>query len=158
MFKNNTKKELEQISNSSTIIGKGSVMEGSIEAYGNIRVEGKLLGNIKTKSKIAIGDSAYVQGTILAQNAEIAGEVKGLVEVSEVLVLKSTALIHGDIVTNKLIIESGASFNGLCKMGAVIKEINIGNEGQEGLGDPLRRRRGWTGGRRGRGRGRRRWW
>lgn len=130
MFKDHKKKELEQISNSSTIVGKGSVMVGNIETFGNLRIEGKVVGNIKTKSKVAVGDSAFVEGSILAQNAEIAGEVKGVIEISEVLVLKSSALIHGDIVTNKLIIEAGATFNGLCKMGAVIKEINIGEDEQ----------------------------
>ena len=121
-------KEIEQLSNSSTIVGKGSVMEGNIETFGNIRIEGKVIGNIKSKSKVAIGDSASIDGTILAQNAEIAGEVKGLVEVSDLLILKSSAIIHGDIVTNKLVVEPGASFNGLCKMGAIIKEINLGEE------------------------------
>jgi cytoskeletal protein CcmA (bactofilin family) len=135
MFKNNkSTQDIEQLSNSSTIVGKGSVMEGNIETFGNLRIEGKVIGNIKTKSKVAIGDSAFIDGTILAQNAEIAGEVKGLVEVSEVLVLKSTALIHGDIVTNKLIIEAGATFNGVCKMGAIIKEINIGAEPEQRTG------------------------
>lgn len=132
MFKSNsTKQDIEQLSNSSTIVGKGSVMEGNIETFGNLRIEGKVIGNIKTKSKVAIGDSATIEGTILAQNAEIAGEVKGLLEVSDLLVLKSTAVIHGDILTNKLVIEAGASFNGLCKMGAVIKEISIGEETRE---------------------------
>ncbi|MBX9853760.1 MAG: polymer-forming cytoskeletal protein [Cytophagaceae bacterium] len=121
-------KEIEQLSNSSTIVGKGSVMEGNIETFGNIRIEGKVIGNIKSKSKVAIGDSASIDGTILAQNAEIAGEVKGLVEVSDLLILKSSCIIHGDIVTNKLVVEPGASFNGLCKMGAIIKEINLGEE------------------------------
>jgi cytoskeletal protein CcmA (bactofilin family) len=135
MFKNKSnQKEIEQLSNSSTIVGKGSVMEGNIETFGNLRIEGKVIGNIKTKSKVAIGDSARIDGTILAQNAEIAGEVKGLVEISEILVLKSTAVIHGDIVTNKLVVEAGATFNGLCKMGAIIKEINIGDERAERTG------------------------
>ncbi len=130
MFNKEAKKEIEQLSNSSTIVGKGTVMEGNIETFGNVRIEGKVIGNIKTKSKAAIGDSARIEGTILAQNAEIAGEVKGLVEVSELLVLKSTAIIHGDIVTNKMVVEAGATFNGMCKMGATIKEINIGEQGE----------------------------
>jgi cytoskeletal protein CcmA (bactofilin family) len=66
----------------------------------------------------------------LAQNAEVAGEVKGIVEISDLLLLKSSAIIHGDIVTNKLIVESGATFNGGCKMGVSIKEIKIGENGQ----------------------------
>lgn len=119
-------KEAEQLSNSSNIIGKGTVLEGNIETYGNMRVEGKIIGNIKTKSKAAFGNSSHVQGNILAQNAEVAGHVNGTVEVSELLILKPSAVINGDIITNKLIVESGATFNGGCKMGVKIKEIRIG--------------------------------
>jgi cytoskeletal protein CcmA (bactofilin family) len=139
--KESTKKEIEQISNSTTTIGKGSVIEGNIETFGNIRVEGKVLGNLKSKSKVAIGNAAFVEGTILAQNAEIEGEVKGLVQISEVLILKATALIHGDIITNKLIIEAGATFNGQCKMGAIIKEIKIGDEQREREGPAISKER-----------------
>ena len=123
------RKVAQEMSNSSNIIGKGTSMEGDIEAYGNIRIEGKVKGNIKTKSKAALGKSSIVDGNLLAQNAEIEGEVTGKVEVTEVLVLKPTAVVHGDIITSKLIVESGASFNGACKMGATIKEIKITDDG-----------------------------
>jgi cytoskeletal protein CcmA (bactofilin family) len=126
-----TKKEIEELSNSSTTVGKGTTLEGNVETFGNLRVEGKVVGSIKTKSKLATGDSAHIEGAILAQNAEIACYVKGKVEVSDLLVLKSTAQIHGDIVTNKLVVEAGASFNGMCKMGATVKEISIGEQGEE---------------------------
>ena len=132
--KNQDMKETDELSNSSNIIGKGTVLNGDIETYGNIRVEGKVVGNMKTKSKAACGHSSHIEGNILAQNAEIAGHVSGKVEVSEQLVLKPSAVIHGDIITNKLIVESGATFNGGCKMGVTIKEIRIGDvEGKEPL-------------------------
>ena len=121
-----SKKELKEYSNSSNIIGKGTVIEGNVSTFGNIRVEGKILGNIKTKSKIAQGESSVIDGNIVAQNAELAGDIKGVIEVTDLLVLKPTAIINGDLITNKLVIEAGASFNGKCKMGAVIKDIKIG--------------------------------
>jgi len=62
-------------------------------------------------------------------NADIEGEVKGKLEVAELLVLKATAVINGDIVTGKLVVEPGAIFNGSCKMGATIKDIKIGDNG-----------------------------
>ena len=130
MFNKEEKKVAEEISNSSNIIGKGTMVEGNLETYGNIRVEGQVIGNIKTKSKVALGQSSRVEGNILAQNAVVAGEVSGTVEVTELLLLKSTAVISGDIITNKLIVESGATFNGGCKMGVTIKEIKIGVNGQ----------------------------
>ncbi|MCB0504742.1 MAG: polymer-forming cytoskeletal protein [Cyclobacteriaceae bacterium] len=130
MFNKDEKKVAEELSNSSNIIGKGTTLEGNIEAYGNIRVEGRVVGNIVTKSKVALGHSCKVEGNILAQNAEVAGEVKGTVEISDLLLLKPSAVIHGDIITNKLIVESGATFNGGCKMGVSIKEIKVGENGQ----------------------------
>jgi cytoskeletal protein CcmA (bactofilin family) len=128
MFSSKEEKRVaEEISNSSNNIGKGTYLEGNIETYGNIRIEGKVTGNVKSKSKVALGNSSHVQGNIVALNADIEGEVKGKLEIAELLVLKSTAVIHGDIITGKLVVEPGAAFNGSCKMGSMSKEIKIGD-------------------------------
>ena len=128
---NKNQKEVEELSNSSNIIGKGTIVNGSIETFGNIRVEGRVVGDIKTKSKAAFGSSSQVDGSVLAQNAEVAGHIKGTIEITELLVLKATASIDGDITTNKLLVESGATFNGKCKMGVKSKEIKIGKPEEE---------------------------
>ncbi|MEX1241242.1 MAG: polymer-forming cytoskeletal protein [Cyclobacteriaceae bacterium] len=125
------KRVAEEISNSSNTIGKGTLLEGNVETYGNIRIEGKVTGNVKSKSKVALGPSSYIQGNVIAQNADLEGEVKGRIEVAELLVLKATAVIHGDIVTGKLVVEPGALFNGTCKMGAAVKEIKIADNGTQ---------------------------
>ena len=123
------KKMAEEISNSSNVIGKGTVLEGNIETSGNIRIEGRINGSIKSKSKIALGHSSHVEGNITAQNADIEGGVKGKIDISEVLILKATAVVHGDISTSKLVVEPGAVFNGSCKMGAAIKDIKSAENG-----------------------------
>ena len=115
----------EELSTSNNIIGKGTTLVGNIESFGNIRIEGRIIGGVKSKSKIALGQSSYVEGDILSQNAEIAGEVKGKIEISELLILKPSAVVIGDIKTNKIIVESGAVFNGKCKMGIPSTEINL---------------------------------
>lgn len=128
MFNNgkDAKRDQVELSNASTQIMKGTTVEGNIETFGNVRIEGKIIGNIKSKSKIALGDSSFVQGNITSQNAEIAGEVKGVVEVSDILTLKSTANVKGDIITGKLIVEAGAVWNGTIKMGNAPKDIKLG--------------------------------
>ncbi len=131
MFNKDEKKVAEEISNSSNTIGKGTTVEGNIETYGNLRIDGRVIGNIITKSKLVLGQSSQVEGNILAQNAEVFGEIKGRIEVSDLLTLKSSSMIHGDILTSKLIVETGAKFNGGCKMGSVVKEIKIGENGQQ---------------------------
>lgn len=129
MLKNN--KEIQDPSVSSNNIGKGTIVNGSIETFGNIRIEGSIIGDIKTKSKATTGPSSKVEGSILAQNAQIEGHVAGTVEITDQLVLKATATIDGDIITDKLLVESGAVFNGKCKMGVKSKEISIGKSEEE---------------------------
>jgi len=131
MFNKEEKKVAEELSNSSNTIGKGTTVDGNIETYGNLRVDGRVVGNIITKSKLVLGQTSQVEGNILAQNAEVFGEIKGKIEVSDLLTLKASAIIHGDILTSKLIVETGAKFNGGCKMGNVVKEIKLGKNGEQ---------------------------
>jgi cytoskeletal protein CcmA (bactofilin family) len=130
MFNNKVEKTIEQDVSSSNILGKGTFLDGNVESFGNIRIEGKIHGSVKSKSKIVLGQSSVIQGDVIAQNAEIAGEVTGTIEVTEQLILRPSAIIGGDIITNKLIVESGASFNGSCKMGVANKEIKIEENGK----------------------------
>ena len=125
---NNSKKEMENLTQVSTIIGKGTVIHGDIESSGNIRIEGKVIGNVKAKSKVAVGESGIIEGNVIAQNAEIAGELKGILEVAELVSLKQTGHIKGDIITQKLTVDAGAILNGSTKMGAVTKDINLADD------------------------------
>ena len=111
--------------NSMNVIGKGTTITGDIDTSNDIRIDGRLEGNLFCKAKVILGSSAILEGNLQATHAEISGEVVGKVEVSEMLTLKNTATIHGDINTGKLVIESGAKFNGSCKMGAVSKEVSL---------------------------------
>jgi cytoskeletal protein CcmA (bactofilin family) len=126
MFRD-AKKEMhqEELGNSSNIIGKGTFLEGNLSTAGNIRVEGKVGGNIQTKTKLVLGGTSVVEGSIIAQTAEIGGEVHGTIEVSGLLTLKATAVVNGDIDTSKLVFEEGAKFNGKCSMGNLLEETKV---------------------------------
>ena len=113
-------------------INSDTVIEGSIKAKGNLRIDGKLIGTLECQGRVVIGASGSVDGEIRCQNAEIEGSIQANVIVSELLSLKSTAKVQGDIVTKKLAIEPGASFSGSCSMGGVVKDIsNAGQPRQE---------------------------
>ena len=131
MFSKQDQKSVAEMSSSSNTISKGTTVHGNIETFGNIRIEGKIVGNVTTKSKAALGQSCEMQGNLLALNAEIEGHIQGTVEVAELLILKPTAVIDGDIITNKLVVESGAKFNGGCKMGASKKKMEKPGESAE---------------------------
>jgi cytoskeletal protein CcmA (bactofilin family) len=116
MFKNEEKKAVTEMVNSSNVIAKETTIIGEIVAQGNIRIEGTVEGTLRSEKKVVIGESAKVIGDIKAVEIEIAGLIEGQVTCSETLYLKSTAIIKGDMFTKKLVIENGAVFNGKCQM------------------------------------------
>ena len=72
-----------------------------------------------TKGKLAIGKSGIVRGNIRCKNSDVEGAVDGKIYVEELLSLKSTANIKGEVKTGKLAIEPGAILNATCTMGTV---------------------------------------
>ena len=105
------------------LISPGTIINGDIICEGDIRIDGKLNGSIKTKGKVVLGVTGVVCGDVECKNSEVSGEIKAKIIVSELLVLKAQAKLEGDIVTNKLAIEPGAAFSGSCRMGAIIKNL-----------------------------------
>ncbi len=110
---------------STTIIGAGAVISGNIVSAGDIRIDGTLKGNLACKAKILLGPDAVIEGDIIANQADILGRVLGKVRVNDLLHLHGKAVVEGNIHTAKLQIESTASFNGECHMGANIVELNL---------------------------------
>jgi cytoskeletal protein CcmA (bactofilin family) len=104
-------------------IGDGTSIHGDINSNGDIRIDGSIVGTVNCKGKLILGPSGSVQGDIICANAEISGSVKGNVQVNELLNLKASANVNGEIATGKLSIEPGANFSGTCVMGAVVKDI-----------------------------------
>jgi cytoskeletal protein CcmA (bactofilin family) len=99
------------------LIGTGTEITGDINSNGDIRIDGALTGNLKTAGKVVIGETGKVNGEIDCKNSEVLGEVHGKIKVGELLSLKATAKIFGDIITKKLAIEPGSKFTGNCNMG-----------------------------------------
>lgn len=123
MFKNKEINQRHEKHQESSLFGKGCNFTGTIDASENVRVDGQIIGEIKTKAKLVAGESSRIEGNIQAEKAEISGEVIGDIVVSETLVLRSSAKIDGDIYTDKLIMDEGASFNGKCKVGEQGKQV-----------------------------------
>lgn len=155
MFKNNNTmaRSAEQGNNTTDKLNQiveGTNIEGDIRSESNIRVDGKVKGTIETKGRVVIGPSGMVEGEVTCQNGDIEGTLEGKVTSKELLSLKSTSRLNGDIFTEKLAIEPGAQFTGNCSMGGEAskspdegketvkgnnKENAPGKEGDQGKGE-----------------------
>lgn len=115
MLNKNPKNEPNQNS-ALNMIGLGTVINGDLSSDGDLRIDGKINGQVSSKSKIAMGAGAEISGDVNARSADISGKIEGDVNIGETLFLRSSAKIKGNITTSKLVIESGAEFNGTCFM------------------------------------------
>ena len=102
-------------------IASGTTITGDIVSEGDFRIDGIIKGNFSSTGKVVIGKSGEVEGTLKASNADIEGKVSGKVYVSDILSLRATSIVDGEVVTGKLSVEPGASFNATCKMKGAIK-------------------------------------
>lgn len=98
------------------LIGKGTVIKGDVESSGDIRVDGRLIGSLKSNGKIVVGQTGVVEGDLSCKQADISGQVKGILKCEELTSLKSTSRVELDLVTKQLYIEVGAVFTGKCQM------------------------------------------
>ena len=99
------------------LIGEGSEVEGSMRSTTDVRVNGRIKGDLVVEGKVIIADKGILDGTLKAQSADVAGTVVGELTIDDRLLLKSTAKIEGDIRTGRLVVEEGATFEGQCTMG-----------------------------------------
>ena len=100
-----------------TVIAKGTVIEGKFACAENVRLDGAIHGEVKVEKRFVMGDTSYVRGNINAHDAAIKGKIKGDINVKEALHLMETAIIEGNISAKTMVVEEGARYNGSCKIG-----------------------------------------
>ena len=125
MFNGKTKSEFSAETggnNSASLISAGTTLKGDIHSNADLRIDGTLIGNITSSAKVIIGANGVVEGNIQGQQADILGKVTGSVKVKELLQLKGSSVIKGNIHAGKLQVEPTATFNGECHMNIAAAE------------------------------------
>lgn len=125
MFGNNNGKDAKKTdssSRSSAPTGGGGVntidakttIEGDLKAGGDIRIDGTLVGNLNCQAKLIIGPKGRIEGDVECVNAVVEGSFKGNLLVKDMLNLRETAKVSGDIRAKKMAVMAGCEINGTC--------------------------------------------
>ena len=97
-----------------SVIGEGSVFEGTMEITGNLRVDGTFKGKLRISENLVVGKRGMVEAEVNTRSALVGGTIKGNLAASEKIALQSGSRLEGEMVTSKLVIEEGVSFQGSC--------------------------------------------
>jgi len=128
MFKINKQKSKPETN--SIMIGMS--FNGDLEIDGDIRIDGSVTGAVRANGKIVIGESGKVEGDLGCENASVSGIIEGTLVIEDLLVLKNSARVHGDIYSERIECEEGAEINGTLNIGMSWKN-EIENEQKESI-------------------------
>lgn len=95
---------------------QGTQMEGKVKAKTDIRVDGVIKGDLQCDAKVIIGPTGTIEGTVNCRNAVIEGKFDGTLYVAELLNVRETANVTGEVTYGKLIVQSGAIISGSYKV------------------------------------------
>ncbi len=80
-----------------TVIDRDVTLVGEIVSEENIRLRGRIEGNVVTSRSVVIEPNASVRGDITAENLILEGSVEGKVVVARKFELRPTGRMRGDI-------------------------------------------------------------
>ncbi|MCL1930420.1 MAG: polymer-forming cytoskeletal protein, partial [Treponema sp.] len=95
-----------------TIVGPNTNLKGDIETGGFTRIDGSITGNVSALGRVVIGERARMKGNVSGTAITIGGVVCGNVIAEESLVILSTALVLGDIITRRIQADDGCLLHG----------------------------------------------
>lgn len=131
MFSNNSNKDYNRPtptpskpSNERNLVAKNTSIKGDIISDGDFRIDGTLEGTLKTQGRVVIGLDGFIKGDVEATNADVEGKFSGNLVVTDLLTVKASANISGDVIIGKLSVEPGATFNANFSMKGAVKELN----------------------------------
>lgn len=114
--KKTTQKNTNSFQSNTNLISLGTIINGNIDCESDFRLDGVLTGNFDCKGKLVVGVNGKIIGDVTCKSAEIEGYLQGNIIVEEVLNIKKSAVIIGDVSVGQLSIEPGAKFDAKCQM------------------------------------------
>lgn len=100
----------------SSVIGKKTIVEGTLIGNELLRIDGLVKGIVKSEGKIIVGNGGKVEGKIEANEIFVGGTIEGELFATEKVEANPTGRIYGDIHTKRLIVDDNAVFEGRCYM------------------------------------------
>src|SRR5579864_3926972 len=94
-------------------IGKSVVIKGELSGSEDLYVDGQVEGSISLKGNaLTVGPHGQVKATVEAKGIVVQGKLEGNVQASDRVELRKSAIVTGDITTQRISIEEGAYLKG----------------------------------------------
>lgn len=115
---------------------QGTVVEGDIQSKSDIRIDGTIKGSLKCEAKVIIGPTGAIEGEVSCKSAMVEGRFQGTFIVEDLLTIRETANVNGQIRYGKLVVQPGAVLVGDLRMNGAAAPVSkppLGAENRENI-------------------------
>src|SRR5689334_10561512 len=98
---------------STSTIGRGTVVRGSIRGEGDLEILGRVEGSVAVSGELTIGETALIKSDVSGRRVTVSGAVAGNVSATEAIVLEAGARVVGDLGAPQIGIRPGALVRGM---------------------------------------------
>ncbi|HEY7617631.1 MAG TPA: polymer-forming cytoskeletal protein [Terriglobales bacterium] len=101
-------------------IGRSLVIKGELTGAESLYVDGRIEGSITVADhRVTIGRNGIVAANITAREIVIMGKVKGNIQCTDRVDIRSEGSLTGDVITQRISVEDGAILKGSVQVRAV---------------------------------------
>lgn len=111
--------------NEPTVIGRGTVIEGTLRAQGRIQVDGRIEGTLEVQGEVSVGPSGSVLGQLVADQLAVGGAVQGKIHVREQLRVLSSGSVRGEVRYGTLQVDRGGVIDGTTTSGDAAEAAEV---------------------------------
>lgn len=116
-------------------LGAGTQYHGQFNFQGVARIDGGVIGDIRSDGVLVLGEEGYVEGRIRVAELVTSGRIVGDVEATRRVVFHKSSHLQGNLLAPALVIEDGAIINGLVRMGSPDEVVLVAGEPPRALAD-----------------------
>jgi cytoskeletal protein CcmA (bactofilin family) len=95
-----------------TVIGRGTVIEGTIRVNGRVQVDGQIDGSLLAEGHVSVGPTGSILGEVVAVELAVGGRVEGKVSVRDHLHVAPGGSARGEVRYGSLQVDRGGVIDG----------------------------------------------
>lgn len=114
----------ESDDDSFSVIDRYSTFDGTFHSSRDLRIEGEAKGTIECQGTLMVAQGANVSAKIEAEHVTVAGDLNGDIRCRGRLQIMPSGRVRGKVVTDTLVINEGAFYEGQLEMAAMESSKN----------------------------------
>ncbi len=95
-----------------SVIGKNTRFRGEVRGRGLLVIRGQVEGSLHMQDRVSLEPGSSLRADVYASEMVLAGDAEGRVRISEILFVRSSGVLQGEVESRRFLVEEGAVLRG----------------------------------------------